>query len=248
MPDWNLDLPFDAEPTRVPTSDECEHSARGENCGRTDCAECGEDAASWLCAAATASVAGIVALAREVLRVSGLSTQYVVTGRDLARLRDCGPTRSHATWMRAWSWAEGVLDAVSGRNAWLQRHDYERSPPLQAAYMIGRMLVELHLVSEHLTALEAQSMAAAAREPAWHERPARDEQPAQAPVQRESPVHGKPWIYPDEFEPLSSAAGAPSAPPTTPTLPARTPADEGPGWESRAQHAPGRLGRLGTGA
>jgi hypothetical protein len=203
--DWNLDLPFDAEPAHAPTGGECEHAARGENCGRTDCAECGEDAAAWLCAAALTGVAGIVALAREVLRASGSGSQYVVTGRDLARVRDRGPGRSHATWMRAWAWAEGILDAVSRRKTWLQRHDYANMVELQAAYMVGRLLVELHLVNEHLATLEAQSMDTEPHEPLWHERTAKDEQPAQAPVQRESPVPGKPWISPDEFVPLMAA-------------------------------------------
>lgn len=163
--DLDIEFPEYDEPTHVPTGDECEHSARGENCGRTDCYGCGEDAAAWLVAAAWAGsiaasgVGAIVALAREVNRVAGSSAQYAVTGRDLARLRDRGPERAPKTWSRSWAWAEGVLDAVSGRRTWLQRHDYEHDANAQAAYMVGRLLVEYHLLNEHLTQLEAQAMA-----------------------------------------------------------------------------------------
>lgn len=159
MPDWDLNVPFDTEPTHVPTGDECSAWQRGDSCGRTDCAFCGEDAAAWMCAAALTGVTGLVALAREVNRVARSGAQYAVTGRDIAVLRDRFNPSSRAAWSRAWAWAEGVLDAVAGRRAWLQRDDYEHDAGNRAAYMVGRLLVELHMVNEHLAQLEAQAMA-----------------------------------------------------------------------------------------
>lgn len=161
----DIDIEFPAaydEPTHVPTGNECEHAARGENCGRTDCPDCGEDAAAWLVATAATGVVGIVALAREVLRVAGSGALYAVTERDLMRLRDRSSPRSCGTrveWRRAWAWAEGVLDAVSGREQWLGRHDYQHDAGEQAAYMVGRLLVELWHAHEHFTRIEAQAMA-----------------------------------------------------------------------------------------
>lgn len=157
--DLDIEFPESDEPTHAPIGDECEPSARGENCGRTDCDRCGEDAAAWLCVDAIASTAGVIALAREINRSCNADGGGKVTARDLARIRDRSLERSHKTWSRSWAWAEGVLDAVDGRPAWLQRHDYEHDAGNRAAYVVGRLLVELHFVKEHLTCMEAQAMA-----------------------------------------------------------------------------------------
>lgn len=253
MRDLDIEFPEHDEPTRIPSGG-CEAWERGENCGRTNCEECGEDAAAWLVAAASTGVAGIVALAREIMRVNGSGAQHAVTGRDLARLRDRGPERSHLAWSRSWAWAEGILDAVAGRDQWLSCHSYENSIGDQSAYMIGRLLVELWQVNKHLNEMAREDAKQDGRDRRWLARRWRAECTTPSEIRRkatpsESPVPGKPWIYPDEFEPCSaaekaarlgitSAAGALPAPRGTasPAPIGTSGAESGPGFESRAQH------------
>lgn len=164
--DWNLNLPFDTEPTHVPPGDECTHACCGDSCGKTDCPDCGRDALFALTKAAGDGVHGLVAFAREVIRTEGMPDRYTPTLGMLAWLRDIErPATTPAAQFyrryasrRAFAWAEGVIDAVD-KNPWMVSGDFDDQLDEQAAYMVGRLLVELHLVNEHLTKLEAQAMA-----------------------------------------------------------------------------------------
>lgn len=159
MADWDIDAPFDTEPSRAATGDECDHAARGESCGRTVCPDCGREAAAQLRAKARLSTQGMISLATEAIRAHDSGAEHAVTSRDVMMLRNDSGNHSGKTWRRAWAWAEGVEDAVSGRDRWVRNGDYMNDASEQAAYMVGRLLVELHMVNECLTRLEAQAMA-----------------------------------------------------------------------------------------
>lgn len=186
MRDLGIEFPLRDEPTSVPTGDECEHAARGESCGRTDCHDCGREAAVMLREAVRCGTRGLLSMAREVARVQeryGCNIpDGAVTIVDLARARVADRwTSTGAERGRAFAWAEGVIDALC-HNPGMQSGDYQDDISDQAAYMVGRLLVELHLVNEHLTKLEAQAMAGADITSAALAQPAEQPRPAQAVV------------------------------------------------------------------
>lgn len=163
MADWSIDPGFNDEPAEVPSGAECNAV---ENCGKTDCDRCGRDALFTLTKQAVSGASGLVAFAREVIRTEGSHGRYTPTLGMLARLRDIErPAESPAAQFyrryasrRAFAWADGVVDAVS-RNPWMVSSDFDDQLDEQAAYMIGRLVVELWLVNEHLKRLEAQHTA-----------------------------------------------------------------------------------------
>lgn len=157
--DLDIEFPERDEPTHVPTGDECEHAARGESCGRTVCPDCGREAAAQLRAKARLSTQGMISLATEAIRAHDSGAEHAVTSRDVMMLRNDSGNHPGKTWRRAWAWTEGVEDAVARRERWVRSGDYMNDAGEQSAYMVGRLLVELHMVNEHLTRLEVQAMA-----------------------------------------------------------------------------------------
>lgn len=124
----------------------CEHAERDENCGRTDCFSCGRQASAQLRAEALLSPAGVIALAREVVRVQGSRSDHVVTVADLAWIRGwhqsaSGDDREQAH-REALAWAEGVIAAIEGR-AVLLPDDYVTAKE-RVAFKAG-----VHFVREH---------------------------------------------------------------------------------------------------
>jgi hypothetical protein len=116
----NLDIEFpELDDTLVPTGDECEHSARGENCGRTDCEECGTRAAAVIRDNARLGERYVMQLAREVVRVvekhgANIPDGAVAMG-DLARVHAAmNGNRWDVLDGTSWAWAEGVCEALTG--------------------------------------------------------------------------------------------------------------------------------------
>jgi hypothetical protein len=125
----------------------CTHAARAECCGRTDCASCGRKASADLRAAALLSPAGVMALAREVVRVEGSGSDDAVNVADLAasrgwRLLPSGQARDVAH-REALAWAEGVVDELRNHPG-LMPGDYGDDADERAAYTAGRRFASAH--------------------------------------------------------------------------------------------------------
>jgi hypothetical protein len=121
----------------------CSYAARGENCGRTDCAQCGRIASVMLRTTALLHVEGMLALAREVVRVDGSRSDDAVTVADLARAWRLGIShtddqkilRRHSR-----AWAEGVTDELR-ETPGLDPGDYQNDRGERNAYLTGREFV-----------------------------------------------------------------------------------------------------------
>jgi hypothetical protein len=195
---------------------ECE-----ELCDHSDCPTCGRDVSAQY--RQVRSTAGVIWLAMEVIR---LTEKYGVNlppgalnSGDIARCYDGRSIPSH----EAAAWALGISEALTDT---ANRGPSHRTVDEKEAYQAGVALVA-----------------------GWRtdERRKRDVEAAQANVAcwaamgLPSPRHPSeftPCTLRDKVERLGSAyaAGASSAPPTTPAPRPRTADDQGPGWESRAQH------------
>lgn len=111
MADWDINVPFDTEPTHVPTGDECT-----EQCSHSDCPTCGREVAAQY--RQVRSTAGIVWLAREVIRVSEKHGAYIPDGAmamgDLARVHAAlNGNKWDVLDGSAWAWADGICEALT---------------------------------------------------------------------------------------------------------------------------------------
>lgn len=125
----------------------CAHAERGENCRRTDCFSCGREAFAQLRAEALLDNAGLIAFAREVVRVQGSRGDDAATVADLAWLRGwhqmpMGAPREQAH-REAIAWAEGVTEELRGV-AFLAPGDYHNNDGERAAYLQGVAFARLH--------------------------------------------------------------------------------------------------------
>lgn len=144
MPDWSIEPKFDVEPFRINDNGThgCLDAQRGENCRHTDCPECGRQASAQLRAEAMLSTDGVLALAREVVRIQeGYSArampEYAVTVGDLARCRRYAEQRLGI------AWAEGIVQALVGDTE-LRPTDYHGRADEHAAFRAGVALAGGH--------------------------------------------------------------------------------------------------------
>lgn len=154
MPDWNLDLPFDTEPTRIPTGDECT-----EQCSHSDCSTCGREVAAQY--RQVRSPSGIVWLAGEVVRVAEKHGANIPDGAvsmgDLARVH---AARNGNKWdaldRPAWAWAEGVCEALTGTGDVVVPY---RTAAENDTHVAGVQLVKAWQAEQLRLRAEAQAMA-----------------------------------------------------------------------------------------
>lgn len=122
----------------------CEHAERGENCRRTDCFSCGRQASAQLRAEALLSPAGVMALAREVVRVQGSRSDDAVTVSDLAFARSAPDMLGNLVYRRlSIAWAEGVIAQLTDAPE-LRPGDYMDNLEDRDAHRRGRLFALRH--------------------------------------------------------------------------------------------------------
>lgn len=129
MPDYTMELDGDI----YPSPSYCLHWARSESCGRTTCAECGEDAAAVLVANARASLTGVVVAARQLAQEG--DDPHDVMSRCLRNFLDARCARMAlsqrcTTW--TW-WFSGLWEAAAN----IPASDVPRAWAIE--YSLGRL-------------------------------------------------------------------------------------------------------------
>jgi hypothetical protein len=206
---------FQDEPTVIPSGDmPC------LGCTHTDCLDCGREVRRAMLIAATSGTDGVIDLALAVVY------QVEKYGKDIPGHAFTLGTLARFSGMQRpldKAWAEGICESLTDT---ADTGDTYQTLDESDAYQTGVALVSW-----------------------WREdqRRKRDVEAAQANVVAWASMGLPSPITPDKFQPCTlrdkvdrlgaaNAAGASSAPPTTPAPRPRTAADQGPGWESRAQH------------